>query len=55
MGKNCNIDKLIEQLISRNIFKLDDGRDLWQGSEEELKALLRRVVRLNASNGKQCI
>ncbi|MEH6848589.1 Fur-regulated basic protein FbpA [Bacillus pseudomycoides] len=31
---------LIEKLILRNIFKLPDGRDLWQGSSEELARLL---------------
>ncbi|PFW57861.1 Fur-regulated basic protein FbpA, partial [Bacillus sp. AFS075034] len=29
-------DRLIEALIKRNIFKLKDGRDLYEGSCEEL-------------------
>lgn len=33
-------DRLIEQLIQRNIFKLQDGRDLYEGSTEELTQLL---------------
>ncbi|MEK4809115.1 MULTISPECIES: Fur-regulated basic protein FbpA [Bacillus] len=33
-------DRLIEQLIQRNIFKLTDGRDLFEGSCEELSGLL---------------
>lgn len=32
---------LIEQLITRNIFKLPGGRDLYEGSCEELEYLLR--------------
>ena len=35
-------DRLIEQLINRNIFKLADGRDLFEGSCEELAGLLER-------------
>lgn len=35
-------DRLIERLIQRNIFKLDDGRDLFEGSCEELAGLLER-------------
>ncbi|PHD69339.1 Fur-regulated basic protein FbpA [Bacillus toyonensis] len=34
-------DVLIEQLIQRSIFKLADGRDLFEGSCEELAGLLR--------------
>ncbi|PEV02167.1 Fur-regulated basic protein FbpA [Bacillus thuringiensis] len=34
-------DRLIEKLIQRNIFKLPDGRDLFEGSCEELVGLLR--------------
>ncbi|MDZ4533941.1 Fur-regulated basic protein FbpA [Bacillus cereus] len=34
-------DRLIEQLIKRNIFKLADGRDLFEGSCEELAGLLK--------------
>ncbi|MGG5737763.1 Fur-regulated basic protein FbpA [Bacillus cereus group sp. IBL03679] len=34
-------DRLIEKLIQRNIFKLNDGRDLFQGSCEELERLLK--------------
>lgn len=33
-------DVLIEQLIQMNIFKLADGRDLFEGSSEELERLL---------------
>ncbi|MDI6680209.1 Fur-regulated basic protein FbpA [Bacillus wiedmannii] len=33
-------DRLIERLIQRNIFKLPDGRDLFEGSCEELAGLL---------------
>ena len=36
-------DRLIEQLIKRNIFKLADGRDLFEGSCEELAGLLKGV------------
>ncbi|PGZ00004.1 Fur-regulated basic protein FbpA [Bacillus thuringiensis] len=35
-------DRLIEQLIQKNIFKLTDGRDLFEGSCEELAGLLER-------------
>ncbi|MCC2361631.1 Fur-regulated basic protein FbpA [Bacillus cereus] len=35
-------DRLIEQLIQRNIFKLPDNRDLFEGSCEELAGLLER-------------
>ncbi|PDY91458.1 Fur-regulated basic protein FbpA [Bacillus toyonensis] len=35
-------DRLIELLIQRNIFKLADGRDLFEGSCEELAGLLER-------------
>lgn len=34
-------DRLIEQLIQRNIFKLPDNRDLFEGSCEELAELLK--------------
>lgn len=37
-----NKDLLIEKLIQRNIFKLKDGRDLYEGSCEELARLLGR-------------
>ncbi|MGI2709016.1 MULTISPECIES: Fur-regulated basic protein FbpA [Bacillus cereus group] len=30
----------IEALIRRNIFKMEDGRDLWQASNDELHAIL---------------
>ncbi|EJQ77856.1 Fur-regulated basic protein FbpA [Bacillus toyonensis] len=33
-------DVLIEKLIQMNIFKLADGRDLFEGSCEELTGLL---------------
>ncbi|PEU16810.1 Fur-regulated basic protein FbpA [Bacillus sp. AFS019443] len=35
-----NKDLLIEKLIQMNIFKLNDGRDLYEGSFEELAGLL---------------
>ncbi|PEO30888.1 Fur-regulated basic protein FbpA [Bacillus toyonensis] len=35
-------DKLIERLIQMNIFKIADGRDLFEGSCEELAWLLER-------------
>ncbi|QWH63936.1 Fur-regulated basic protein FbpA (plasmid) [Bacillus mycoides] len=35
-------DRLIEILIQKNIFKLADGRDLFEGSCEELAGLLER-------------
>lgn len=34
-------DVLIELLIRRNIFKLPDGRDLFEGSCEELAGLIK--------------
>lgn len=34
-------DKLIELLIGRHVFKLPDGRDLYEGSYEELRQLLK--------------
>ncbi|PEA32962.1 Fur-regulated basic protein FbpA [Bacillus toyonensis] len=36
------LDVLIEKLIQMNIFKLADGRDLFEGSCEELAGLLER-------------
>ncbi|MGZ7151907.1 Fur-regulated basic protein FbpA [Bacillus sp. BC08] len=33
--------KLIERLIDRHVFKLPDGRDLYEGSCEELRQLLK--------------
>lgn len=36
-----NNDLLIEQLIQINIFKLLDGRDLFEGTGEELARLLK--------------
>ncbi|PEL95782.1 Fur-regulated basic protein FbpA [Bacillus wiedmannii] len=30
----------IEALIRRNVFKTEDGRDLWQASNEELHSQL---------------
>ncbi|AJH60148.1 Fur-regulated basic protein FbpA (plasmid) [Bacillus cereus] len=36
-------DRLIEQLIDRHVFKLPDGRDLYEGSCEELAGLLKGV------------
>ncbi|PFB55902.1 hypothetical protein CN404_01745 [Bacillus thuringiensis] len=41
-------DRLIEQLIQKNIFKLPDGRDLFEGSCEELERLLE-------GKGKSCM
>ncbi|EEM45184.1 Fur-regulated basic protein FbpA [Bacillus cereus] len=37
-------DKLIEKLIQRNIFKLKDGRDLYEGTEADLMELLEETV-----------
>ncbi|PGA91469.1 Fur-regulated basic protein FbpA [Bacillus toyonensis] len=34
-------DSLIEKLMQKNIFKLKDGRDLFEGSCEELEWLLK--------------
>ncbi|PGS83968.1 Fur-regulated basic protein FbpA [Bacillus cereus] len=33
-------NRLIEKLIQTNLFKLSDGRDLYEGTEEELMRLL---------------
>ncbi|PFB53811.1 hypothetical protein CN404_12740 [Bacillus thuringiensis] len=41
-------DRLIEQLIQKNIFKLLDGHDLFEGSWEELERLLE-------GEGKSCM
>lgn len=41
LGGNMSKDLLIEKLIARNIFKLEDGRDLYEGDSEELARLLR--------------
>ncbi|MGN4719608.1 Fur-regulated basic protein FbpA [Bacillus cereus group sp. MYBK226-2] len=35
-------DVLINKLIDKHIFKLPDGRDLFEGSCEELAGLLER-------------
>ncbi|MGX5475870.1 Fur-regulated basic protein FbpA [Bacillus toyonensis] len=35
------LDRLIERLIDRNVFKLPNGRDLYEGSCEELRRLLK--------------
>ncbi|PEI98409.1 Fur-regulated basic protein FbpA [Bacillus toyonensis] len=35
------LDRLIEKLIDRHVFKLPDGRDLYEGSYEELRRLLK--------------
>ncbi|MGE6504464.1 Fur-regulated basic protein FbpA [Bacillus wiedmannii] len=43
-------DRLIEKLIQRNIFKLPDGRDLFEGSCKELAELLERDGE-NEANG----
>lgn len=39
-----NKDVLIEQLIEKDIFKLPDGRDLYEGTEEELMKLLEETM-----------
>ncbi|MBW3496734.1 Fur-regulated basic protein FbpA [Bacillus sp. FDAARGOS_1420] len=39
-----NKDVLIEQLIEKDIFKLPDGRDLYEGMEEELLKLLEEAM-----------
>ncbi|MBJ8024634.1 Fur-regulated basic protein FbpA [Bacillus cereus] len=36
-----NKDIRIEQLIEKDIFKLPDGRDLYEGAEEELMKMLK--------------
>lgn len=41
LGGNMSKDLLIEKLIAKNIFKLEDGRDLYEGDSEELARLLR--------------
>ncbi|MEH7150557.1 hypothetical protein CN404_04175 [Bacillus thuringiensis] len=43
-------DRLIEILIQKNIFKLPDGRDLYEGTEEELVRLLRRCKWIGKRN-----
>ncbi|MEI4618433.1 Fur-regulated basic protein FbpA [Bacillus cereus] len=39
-----NKDIFIEQLIEKDIFKLSDGRDLYEGTEEELMELLEETM-----------
>ncbi|MCQ6288759.1 MULTISPECIES: Fur-regulated basic protein FbpA [Bacillus cereus group] len=39
-----NKDIFIEQLIEKDIFKLPDGQDLYEGTEEELMMLLEEMV-----------
>ncbi|WP_144519359.1 Fur-regulated basic protein FbpA [Bacillus thuringiensis] len=39
-----NKDILIEQLIEKDLFKLPDGRDLYEGAEEELMKLLEEMM-----------
>jgi len=39
-----NKDALIEQLIEQDIFKLPDGRDLYEGAKEELMKLLEEMM-----------
>ncbi|WP_144520274.1 Fur-regulated basic protein FbpA [Bacillus thuringiensis] len=39
-----NKDILIEQLIEKDLFKLPDGRDLYEGVEEELMTLLEEMM-----------
>ncbi|PES13723.1 Fur-regulated basic protein FbpA [Bacillus thuringiensis] len=39
-----NKDILIEQLIEKDIFKLPDGRDLYEGMETELMKLLEETM-----------
>ncbi|CCW03572.1 MULTISPECIES: Fur-regulated basic protein FbpA [Bacillus] len=39
-----NKDILIEQLIEKDIFKLPDGRDLYEGAEEELMKMLEEMM-----------
>lgn len=39
-----NKDILIEQLIEKDIFKLPDGRDLYEGMEAELMELLEETM-----------
>ncbi|MDZ3952402.1 Fur-regulated basic protein FbpA [Bacillus thuringiensis] len=40
----CKENLLIEQLLEKNIFKLPDGRDLYEGTGEELMKLLEETV-----------
>lgn len=40
-----NFKKMIEQLIEWNIFKLLDGRNLYEGTEEELIWLFEEEVK----------
>ncbi|HFJ9286966.1 TPA: Fur-regulated basic protein FbpA [Bacillus toyonensis] len=39
-----NKDILMEQLIEKDIFKLPDGRDLYEGMEVELMKLLEETM-----------
>ncbi|PYE89382.1 Fur-regulated basic protein FbpA [Bacillus sp. 196mf] len=39
-----NKEAVIEQLIEKDIFKLWDGRNLYEGTEEELLKLLEEVT-----------
>ncbi|WP_144520213.1 Fur-regulated basic protein FbpA [Bacillus thuringiensis] len=39
-----NKEILIEQLIEKDIFKLPDGRELYEGAEEELMTLLEEMM-----------
>ncbi|WP_197389561.1 Fur-regulated basic protein FbpA [Bacillus thuringiensis] len=39
-----NKDILIEQLIEKDKFKLPDGRELYEGAEEELMKLLEETM-----------
>ncbi|EOO39026.1 hypothetical protein IIU_00844 [Bacillus cereus VD133] len=47
-------DYIIEQLIQKNIFQLPDGRDLFEGSCEELEQLLEGDEN-NKRNGERCL
>ncbi|MEB9334458.1 MULTISPECIES: Fur-regulated basic protein FbpA [Bacillus cereus group] len=39
-----NKDIVIEQLIEKGIFKMPDGRDLYEGAEDELMELLEETM-----------
>ncbi|PEQ00047.1 Fur-regulated basic protein FbpA [Bacillus toyonensis] len=45
-------DRLIEKLIQRNIFKLKDGRNLFEGSCEELERLLKGEKQVSMKQGR---
>ncbi|HHL0974777.1 TPA: Fur-regulated basic protein FbpA [Bacillus cereus] len=46
-----NKDAFIEQLIKKDIFKLPDGRDLYEGTEKELQRLLEETLETEIKKG----